>query len=251
MTALGEIVRIRHDDILRIWTGEAQRAAAARGLDSPAFLNLVAEYLSALGDAGEALGHFSGSRRELVESHFSTRLRQGFELAEIVEEFALLGRCITRMWLGWPSDQRPSELEIERLFLELHSASVAVTDMFTHHMLEDEQAEKRYGRLLRSIAVEALQPGAPPFEERIKEVLTLVMEAMGAQSTALLLSDAETRKLELAAAVGAVDEGLEEHLASLDLSSFAGQVAAHERTTSILDVATTCLLYTSPSPRDS
>src|SRR5688572_15902877 len=138
MTALGEIVRSRHDDILRIWTGEAQRAAAARGLDSPAFLNLVAEYLSALADADEELGHFSGSRRELVESHFSTRLRQGFELAEIVEEFALLGRCIARMWLGRPAHERPNELEIERLFLELQRASVAVTDMFTRHMFEDE-----------------------------------------------------------------------------------------------------------------
>lgn len=237
MAGLAEIIRTHHAKILELWTRQARQVAAARGLDRPEFQNIIPEFLNSLADAGDDLGRFQGKRREDVESHLSSRLRQGFQLAEIVEEFALLGRCIAGIWNAGSGIEPPDHTEVEKLFEELHLASAAVTEMFTRHMMDDEQTEKQYLRLIQEVAREALQPDAHRLRDRLKEVLALVMEAMGAQSTALLLYNAMTEKLDVAASVGAADEELERYVTSLDPSSFAGQVAGHD-TMSVVDAAT-------------
>src|SRR6185312_2110992 len=189
MPTIGELIRAHHDDILTWWTGEARRAAAARGLSGPEFQNGIPEYLWTLAGAGSELGQFSNERRAQVEKHLSARLRQGFELAEIVEEFALLGRCVAMVWSQDGGPAPPHHLEIERLFQELHLTSVGLTELFTRHMLEDEQTEKRYQRLIQSVAREALASGAPGLQERLPDVLALVMDAMGAHTAALVLCE--------------------------------------------------------------
>jgi signal transduction histidine kinase len=209
-------------------------------LSRPEIENLIPVYLRALSDAGDELGMFTGKRRELVESHLASRLRQGFQLASIIEEFALVGRCIASVWSSGQADP-PGHAEIERLFEELQLASAAVTEMFTQHMLEDEQAEKRYLRLVQAVAREAMQPEAKALRGRLEEVLELIREAVGAQSTALLLVNALTSNLEMVASVGAAKEELEYYVSSVDLSSFAGQVASREQATTIWDAAATDL----------
>ncbi len=239
MARLAEIIRKHRAEILQLWTRQAQRAAAARGLDRPEFQNVIPKYLLSLADAGDELGRFQGKRREQVEQHLSSRLRQGFPLAEIVEEFALIGRCIAAMWSSGRRVEPPDHAEVERLFGELHLTSVAVAEMFTRHMLDDEQAEKQFLRLIQDVASDALQERAPPLQERLKDVLALVLEAMGARCAALLLYHPDTRRFEVVASVGAADEAHERYASSLDASSFSGQVAAHEETTSVWDAATT------------
>src|SRR4029077_20582524 len=55
----------------------------------------------------------------------------------------------------------------------------------------------------------------------------------------LLLFDAEARTLLTAASAGVANGVLEEYAATIDASSFAGQVATHEEPTTVLDVVTT------------
>jgi signal transduction histidine kinase len=236
MASLAEIIRTHHTEILELWTRGAQQVAAARGLDRPEFQNVIPAYLLALADA-EDLGRFHGPQREQVESHVSARLLQGFQLPEIVEEFALLARCVAAMWNSNRGVEPPSHTEVENLFEELHLASAAVTEMFTRHMMDDEQAEKRFLRLIQDVASAALKADGPALEKRLKEVLALVMEAMGAQSAALLLFNPVTRNLDIKSSVGAADEEFEQYVSSLDASSFPGKVAAHEETTSVWDAA--------------
>lgn len=238
MQDLKDVIRTRREDILQAWLVDARRAAAARGLPAPELMNLIGSYLSALGEAVEELGQFGGRRRELVESHFSSRLRHGFELGEMVEEFALLGRCIARMWQDSPPHERPDPVQVAHLFVELQLASAAVIDMFMRHMAEDEQTDKRYLRTLQAVAVQALQQGAPALADRLKDVLKLVMEAMHAQSAALLLCDPQRQHLQLVAAVGTGDVELERYAASLDSFSFAAHVATQEEPVSIADAGT-------------
>ncbi len=241
MANLAQLIRAHHAQILQHWTREAEQVAAARGLDQPEFQNIIPTYLLALADAGERLGRFSGPLRALVESHLSSRLRQGYQVAEIVEEFAILGRCISAVWNAGSGIEPPHHTEIEQLFAELHLASVGVSEMFIRHMMEDEQIEKRYLRLVQSVAREALQPDATALRGRPSDILSLVMDAMGAQSAALLLFNPVTDELEMAASVGAADEELERYATSLSSSSFAGQIAAREETTAVWDAATTGL----------
>jgi signal transduction histidine kinase len=211
-------------------------------MSQPELMSIISEYLSSLAQATDRqLGQFSGSRRTLVESHLSARLRQGFDLAEIIEEFTLLGKCIALMWLAAPAEDRPQVEDAEQLFSELNTAGTAVAEMFREHLLNDEQSEKRYVRLLENIASEALAPGAPQFHKRLEEALAMIVEAMNAQSAALLLFDPTTQSLITAASVGAAEEQLERYATSLGSASFPGQIASHEEATSVMDAATTKL----------
>lgn len=242
MARLAEIIRAHHAQILELWTMRARKAAAARGLARPEFQNLFSAYLRSLAEAGDDLGRFQGERRHLVESHLSSRLRQGFQLAEIVEEFALLGRCIAATWNSDGAIAPPSLPEIEKLFEELHLTSAAVTELFTRHMIQDEQTEKRFIRLIQDVASATLSEDAPPLETRLKDVLALVIEAMGSESAALSLYNPATGEQTFEAAVGAGAEELERNVGSLDVSSFAGSVAARSDSTSVLDAEVTELV---------
>ena len=104
----------------------------------------------------------------MISNHLSTRLRQGFDLAEIIDEITILGHVVSRMWETAPIGKRPEALEIERFFAELNSASTLVADMFREHMAKDEQTEKRYSRLLQLVASEALGIGEQPFQHRLE-----------------------------------------------------------------------------------
>src|SRR2546428_8821535 len=108
MATVAAIVDQHRREILELWEEEARKAASARGLTRPALMNFIPTYLSSLAQATDQdLGQYTSSRRALVEHHLSARLRQGFDVAEIIEEFALLGRCIARMWLPAPPKTRP------------------------------------------------------------------------------------------------------------------------------------------------
>lgn len=237
MPRLAAIIRAHHHEILERWTREAQRVAAARGLTRPEFQNIFPTYLHALAEAGVELGRFSGERRAAVESHLSARLRQGFPVAEIVEEFALLGRAIAATWNGDGRVAPPTRGEIEDLFAELHLSSVAVAELFTRHMLDDEQAEKQFLRLIRTVAQEALKPGAPDLRARLEEVLGLVVEAIGARCAMLLLDQTGTPRLELSATVGIAEREHDRLVDALNSASFAGEVAAHDGATMLTDAA--------------
>src|SRR5687767_6069286 len=104
MSTVTEGIRRHQDEIVALWLEQAQRAASARGLTQPEFLNIIPEYVQSL-TADDDIGACGKARRELVETHLAARLRQGFDLGEIVNEFALLGRCVAVVWSKDPPDQ--------------------------------------------------------------------------------------------------------------------------------------------------
>jgi signal transduction histidine kinase len=228
MHAISDLIAREQDAIMARWMEQARHAASARGLDQPALTNIMPRYLASLA-AGE-----DGS--EHVERHFAARLRQGFQLAEIVEEFTLLGRCIAERSFAGPAELAPDASEIDRLYARLHRASVLVVEMFDAHMRQDEQIEKRYQRRLRSVASAALHVGSPALKTGLQELLDLVMEAMGAQSAAVLLRTGETDLVTVATA-GA--QPLEEYATRMGKGSFAAMVAESERPMSLWDVSST------------
>ncbi|RKG95083.1 ATP-binding protein [Corallococcus carmarthensis] len=242
MASIAEIIRSHHAEIVRCWMEEATRAASARGLDKPEFRNVMPIYLASLAESRASGGDGDDKQRQHVESHVSARLRQGFLVAEVVEEFAILGRCITQMWSTTPPDLQPDGHDVERLYGELHVAMETVTDLFGKHLLEEEQTEKRYLRLLQQVASEALRLDGPSSRDQLKELLEVILEAMGAQSVALLLYELEGERLVTAASAGAANEQLEHYATSLDPKSFPGSiVAAGEEPYSLWDAMTTPL----------
>lgn len=240
MLTVAEFIVKHSGEILRCWFDEASRAASSRGLDRPQFTNIMPTYVSALAEAHSDLGDFPLKRRKHIESHLASRIRQGFLVEEIVDEILLVGRCVERTS---DAELRPEEradpADCERLREELNRAAAAISDMFRKHMVEDEQDEKRYARLLRGIASDALQEGAEPLRSRLNQALALIMEGVGANSAALLLYRPASKDLVSVATVGI--ERMEEYVVGLDPSSLAGKVASRADATAVEDVATTQL----------
>lgn len=92
---------------------------------------------------------------------------------------------------------------------------------------------------LQNLAAGVLRSGGSPFRERLDEVVSIVKEAMLADSATLLLYDASARELSSVASVGIAAK--EDYVASLDIRSFVGQIAASEEPVSLDDVRTTRL----------
>jgi hypothetical protein len=237
MVGSSDFLQRHHDEILAAWANEAGRAASARGLSDTELRNLMPACLSALtGDAdfAELMRH--------IQRHISDRIRWGFEIAEAVDEFAMLDRCIADRVRASPPDERPPADELARLFLTVQSIMVRTAETYEKHMRLDEQREKWFLRQLRTLADEALRATERPLAQPLKQMLAVIMEAMSAQCAALFLYDLRTELLVTRAAIGVAEEHLQEFTSSLDPATFAGRIAAHEEPTAVDDVATTELV---------
>lgn len=226
-------------EILESWIGGAALAAAARGLTRPELVNIMPDYLAALARPG--VDHPNRLDLELLENHLSSRLRAGFNLGEVVDEFAILGRAITQTWSRAAPEDRPTVPEVDRLLSILQTSTTFVTALFTQHLLTDEQTEKRDLRLLAESFREPADGASPLSAARLARALKIVMNAMEADTAALLLYHATNHELIMTASVGLADEGLTGYARSLDPSSLEGSIAASGHPSTMYDVQTTTL----------
>ena len=235
MLRLSEYIDRNRERILDAWLHETERVAASRGLSEPEIRNVLPTYLAALGsgaDAAEAL-------RKPVANHLAGRLRQGFDLAEMVEEFVALERILQEQWLSLPPEKRPVEKDRIALSLSIQRTVVVVTEIFNEHMQLDEQQEKRYLRLLQNIADQALRTPDRPLASRLGEVVKVILEGTGAHSASLLLYEHDNQHLHTVASAGVGADALEELATSLAPSSFGGTIAGQAEPTELADIETT------------
>lgn len=218
MASLDLFIAQHQNEILDCWAENARRAPWGRGLNDAELLDIMPAYLSLLGRTGVVVvTQLSEAQLRLLETHLSHRLREGFELGEIVFEFALLARCISMVIQSSPSSEHPPTSEVAGALSELHLTALAAAKIFREQLLEDEQREKRYARLISDVAGDALSaaPDAAPLRHRLHEVVELIREAMSAQTTSLLLRDRRTGTLKALASAGIADEQLAEYAAML------------------------------------
>lgn len=226
-----------HAEILADWIHGAGELVAARGLSLPELTNIMPKYLSALAQ----LDRDRRDRQLRIESHLSARLRAGYRLDDVLEELALLGRCVVRACEKTAADAL-SPPELAALDDALRQDAVFVMDSFAVYLREDEQEEKFFLRRLETLAAGTLrgEPSKVGREAGLRAILALVMEATGSQSAALLLRDKVTGELCTAASVGVVEPtatyGVGEAAAS-----FVATVARHEEAITIQDAANTTL----------
>lgn len=238
MRAMEHVLKPRMSEIMETWANEAETTAAARGMTRPELVNVLPLYLESL---LEVPMRPANEQAELIESHLSSRLRAGFNLAEVIEEFAILGRAIVRAWSAVAAEGHPAAFELDPLLLALQRAMGVVTQAFQQYLHEDLQLEKRYFRLLQLPFTDPVDGESPLSTGRLQKVLNVLMEVTTAATAALFLYDPRTQKLIMAASVGRAAEPLEGYARTLSPSSFVGAVANSERATSIYDVETTTL----------
>jgi PAS domain S-box-containing protein len=96
---LADFLRERSAEILAHWEAEVRKVRAARNLDRPALLDHLSEFLEELADYVGALrtGHEASAPEEQPRIHALERLEVGYDLAEVVTEYAILRRCITEL----------------------------------------------------------------------------------------------------------------------------------------------------------
>ncbi len=191
MASVGELIRQHQEEVIARWTDEVRNADSARGLSAPRLTNIMPAFLASLSEDGEPAA--TDRRRVQVLDHLATRIRQGFALGEVLAELNVLERCIVRIWVDLAEQDKPACADVERMRERIQDATFQVTDEFFHHMLDEEQAEKRYMRLLQDIASDALHDDGRPLPDRLPEVLDVIAEAMSARGAAVALFVADQR----------------------------------------------------------
>ncbi len=243
MTSIREVLAAHREEILDRWIGRLRGEAFAEGLSAPELSGVIPEFLSSLGGSNaRESARLSAPQQALVDRHLSNRLTQGSTLNEILTEFSSLSHCIAVAMENDPEADRLSARQAARLFSELHMTCVAATKIFNEQLLEDEQPDKRFARLLRDISGHGLTVDSPrgTLRRRLDEAVALIMRATQAHTAALLVFDAKSNALVMCASAGDADEHMEPYKSSLDVATFAGKVASHEEgATAIRDAALT------------
>ena len=96
---LADFLREHRDEILAHWEQEVRKVGAARHLDRPMLVDHLPEFIEELADyVGELrTGHEVTPPEDQPQIHALERLEVGYDLAEVVNEYAILRRCITEL----------------------------------------------------------------------------------------------------------------------------------------------------------
>jgi signal transduction histidine kinase len=237
MATIANIITGHREAILRRWVDEAKTLSAARGLSAGELTNKLSRYLDALGRSDP-----TEERRRHLINHLSARLREGYRLNDVLEEMVLLGSCVTLEASGAGSGEAVDGEGLARFHATLREDVREVIEAMTQYLINDVQEEKQYLRRLHSLANEALlSPDTEStLKDHLRDVLQLVMEAVGGQTAALLFHDKERKVLWMAASAGLVEEPLMQYVTDPHGGSFVAEVAARkDETTSVLDAETT------------
>jgi signal transduction histidine kinase len=96
---LADFLRERSEEILAHWEHEVMKVRSARQLSRPVLLDHLPDFISELAEYADGLRHGSHgiAPDESPRIHALERLEVGYDLAEVVEEYAVLRRCITEL----------------------------------------------------------------------------------------------------------------------------------------------------------
>src|SRR5690349_14986898 len=96
---LADFLREHKEEILDHWAAEVRKVGAARALAQPLLLDHLPEFIDDLAEYVDDVrgGESIGPPEERPRIHALERLEVGYDLAEVVAEYAVLRRCITEL----------------------------------------------------------------------------------------------------------------------------------------------------------
>ena len=238
-TSLRKIIEENADRIVEQWEVEARKSVAAQGLTRAELVNRLPAFLASLLRSEDASTDPNlVSQRWLIDSHLADRLRQGFELPEMVEEFHILGRCLEATWSGREDQERPGPAEVRRLHEELRRATSAAMALFGENLIQYQQAEKRFLRRLHNVAADSIGDDAiAPLRSRLQQKLEVISDALKAETTGLYFYEPEGQQLRLVAFTGVGDDLMDEYVTPLGAPSFASRLIDTRGGLYVADVA--------------
>src|SRR5205807_3719488 len=224
---LSDFLRAHRERILSDWVDAVRVLEPAKDLDQPVLLDSLPQFLDELADFLDDVraGHPAKEPVNPHTIHALDRLEVGYDLTEVVEEYAILRRCIVELVHDEGAPAMRSA-QLARLHAGIDSAIVTSTARY-------HQASERTLRALERISSTALTHGEA--EAMLPELLKVLLETCASVDAAsLLLLEGEV--LRVHAAVGL---GLEQSVGeSVPVGhSLAGQVAQTRAPIAIRDAA--------------
>jgi signal transduction histidine kinase len=247
-TSIRRIIDENADRIVGEWEVEARKSVAARGLTRAELVSRLPAFLASLLRSDDASADPNlVSQRWLIDSHLADRLRQGFELPEMVEEFHILGRCLEATWSGREADDRPEPQEVKRLHEEIRRATTAAMALFGENLIQYQQAEKRFLRRLHKVAADSMADDAILAPRlRLQKKLEVISDALNAETTGLYFYEPEGRQLRLVAFTGVEDDLMDQYVTPLGAPSFASRLVDTRGGLYVADVAASGLEVPEP-----
>jgi len=224
---LADFLRTHRETILSNWLTAVRSLAPARRLDRPMLIDHLPRFLDDLANFLDEVraGHTAAEPVKAPVMHALERLEVGYNLAEVVEEYAILRQCIVELVHreGAPA-MRSAQL------VRLHSGidRAIVTSTARYH-----EASERTLRALDRISSAALTHRQP--EKMLPELLKVLLETCAAvDAAALLLLEGDVLRVRAAAGIG-LEDSIGETV-SLG-QSLAGRVAQTRAPVSSTDAA--------------
>jgi hypothetical protein len=124
-SALAERIRTRREEILSSWETGVRTLASAARTPTAVLVDRVPVFLDWLADRLDRGDSPDDERDAFSHRHTVGRVSQGYDLVEVVGEWALLRECLLAVWEAEPDGIAPAE--IRRMNLELdHVIAVSV-----------------------------------------------------------------------------------------------------------------------------
>jgi PAS domain S-box-containing protein len=176
-----DFIRERKGEILQDWERAVRGLPKAADLDRPALLDHVPDLLDWIAEIADQLvagGHPEVLPSPIGERHALQRLDEGFDLAQVIAEFAVLRDCIVGLWATETRDSRFDATGFRALNQAIDKAVAASIDRYT-------QARDRTLRSLDRISAAALE--ARNLDEFLQRLLRVLLETTAAVDTATIL----------------------------------------------------------------
>jgi signal transduction histidine kinase len=235
---LAAFLRARREEIIERWTAWARTLSPAERLPHEKLVDHIPRIVDRIAEMAEAMAAGQPVRPPQQESdlHALVRLEEGFDLADVVTEYAILRECIQEVSTSVP-DLIPDDVRV--LNRAIDEATRATVRRFA-------EASHRTIKALDRISTLAL--GKRTLQEILDELLAILMQTSPAvDSVAILLREGD--RLVVRAAAGIVGDRIIGHVVPIG-EGFAGTVAK-ERKPRLLRSAMTDPLVKGNILRDS
>src|SRR5438105_11088789 len=192
---LSDFLRAHRERILSDWVDAVRVLEPAKNLDQPVLLDHLPRFLDELADFLDDVraGHPAEEPVNPPTMHALDRLEVGYDLTEVVEEYAILRRCIVELVHDEGAPAMRSA-QLARLHTGIDRAIITSTDRY-------HQASERTLRALERISSTALTYGEA--EAMLPELLKVLLETCASVDVAsLLLLEGEVLRVHAAVGLG-------------------------------------------------
>lgn len=225
---LSDLLRAQRDTILGDWEHAVRELRPAKRLPHPVLMDHMPDLLTQIAAMADQLatGRTPTVSRETAESHAYARLEVGYDLSEVVAEYAVLRDTI----LQHLAKEQPLALQEE-----LRVVHRAIDRAVTASVERYTQARERTLTGLNRIATASFESRS--LEDLLDRLLRAFIETTPAADTAAILLR-EGARLRVRATAG-LEEELDDQEFSLAIGEgFAGRIAAERRPLQLRSAAT-------------